>query len=394
MYTVAVRVLKWGFLLILLLVIGGIGSEVMDHWIIPHMTASQTFRNWSFLKKANESTTIINNTQQLVIQEDDSIEKTSSQSASSVVNVISIEKKTAPNAASVLAKVVSASHSLTASGVILSNDGVVATYRSALIEQNAEYVVLLPNGVTYPATLAGIDPLTNIAFLRIDMTGLPTIAFANSDDMRPGKKLILMANSTEEYRNRFSLSLLSNINKSFNLSEKTVASSEKWEGTFEVDALNMGSYLGGPAIDFGGELVGLVGSSRLDNQTSYFLLPANVVRQSFERFSQGTLTERPVFGAYYTTITTAYALSHHLSRDRGALIDAPQVGDRPGAAVLAGSPAEKSGLKLGDIVIAVNKKEINLDYPLSNAIGSFSPGNAIDLLVIRDGREIHVSAKL
>ncbi len=389
MYTLAVRALKWGCIIAILLVIGGIGGELMDHWILPRLTASESFKNWGFLKKANETTTIINNTQQLVVREDDSIEKIASQAASSVVNVISIEKPDAKKTT-----VMKPVHSMTTSGVILTNDGVVVTYRSALIEQNAEYVVLLPNGATYSATLAGVDPLTNLAFLRIDATGLPVIPFANSDDTRPGKKLILMANSAEEYRNRFSLSLLSNINKSFNLSEKVVASSEKWEGVFEVDASNMEAYLGGPAIDFGGELVGLVGSAHLDNQTTYFLLPANVVRQSFERFSQGTLANRPVLGAYYTTITAAYALSHHLSRDRGALIDAPQVGDKPGAAVLAGSPAEKAGLRLGDVVIAVNGKEINLDYPLGNAIGSFAPGDTLDMLMIRDGKEIHLSVQL
>ncbi|MEI8104166.1 MAG: S1C family serine protease [Candidatus Moraniibacteriota bacterium] len=393
MYTLAIRALKWGFIFFVILVVGGIGSEILDHWVIPKLTVNSTFKNWGFLKKVNESTTIINNTQQLTVTEDDSIEKIASSAASSVVNIVSIEKN-APNIVSnKLKSSTLAGQSLTASGMILANDGLVATYRTAIIEQNAEYVVLLPNGVTYPATLAGIDPLTNIAFLRINVTGLSSIAFANSDDMHPGKKLILMANSAEEYRNRFSLTLLSNINKSFNVTEKTVASSEQWEGVFEVDDAYTGVYLGGPAIDFGGELVGLVGSAHLDNQTSYFLLPANVVRQSFDRFVQGQLT-RPTLGVYYTTITPTYALSHHLTRDRGALIGAPQVSGLVGVAVLAGSAAEKAGLRSGDTIIAINGKEINLDSPLSNTVGNYHIGDTLDMLVIRDGKEIHIPVKL
>lgn len=394
MYILAIRVLKWGFVVLAILVIGGIGGEILDHWVIPKLTANSTFKNLRFLKKVNESTTIINNIQQLTVTEDDSIEKIASTAASSVVNIVSIEKGVSSAAMSKSSKGASmTSRSLTASGVILTNDGLVATYRTAIIEQNAEYVVLFPNGVTYPAILSGIDSLTNIAFLRINVTGLSSIAFANSDDMHPGKKLILMANSTEEYRNRFSLTLLSNINKSFNIAEKAVASSEQWEGVFEADASSMGVYLGGPAIDFGGELVGLVGSSHLDNQTSYFLLPANVVRQSFDRFVQGQLT-RPTLGVYYTTITPTYALSHHLSRDRGALIGAPQVSGSAGVAILAGSAAEKAGLRSGDMIIAINDKEINLDSPLSDMVGSFHPGDTLDMLIIRDNKEIHIPVKL
>ncbi len=396
-------IFKWAFFALLVVFLGGIGTILLEHYALPQLSANPAFKRIGLFKKATETTTVINNTQQVVVRDDDSVEKIATQTANAVVSIVSIEKAKPTEKQAVVAKTkavapapVAAADlaSQSGSGVILTNDGIIATYRSAIIEQNAEYTVLLSSGAAYPATLQGIDPLTNVALLHVDATGLPAIAFANSDDMRPGKKLIMLANSSEEYQNRFSQSLLSDINRSFNLSEKTVSSSEKWEGVFEVDMASPGSYLGGPAINFNGELVGILGSSTLDNQTSYFLLPGNILKQALERFIDSGFANRPTLGVYYVTITKTYGLTHGLNRDRGALIFAPSVAGHLGTAVIEGSPADHAGLRSGDIVTAVNGKEVNLDSPLSDTIGALKKGDQASLLIIRDGQEQTLTAQL
>ena len=139
-------------------------------------------------------------------------------------------------------------------------------------------------------------------------------------------------------------------------------------------------------------MVGLFGSLTIDNQNQIFLIPANAVRASFERARAGNFA-RPTLGVYYLTLTKASALSHGMSdRDRGALIYSPS--GKTGLAVLSGSPAERAGLRAGDIVIAVNGAEVNLDRPLSVAVGTFAKGDTVMLLVIRDGKEITVPVTL
>ena len=155
-----------------------------------------------------------------------------------------------------------------------------------------------------------------------------------------------------------------------------------------------GSYLGGPAINFNGELVGILGSSTLDNQTSYFLLPGNILKQTLERFIDSGFANRPTLGVYYVTITKTYGLTHGLSRDRGALIFAPSVAGHLGTAVIEGSPADHAGLRSGDIVTAVNGKEVNLDSPLSDAIGALKKGDQASLLIIRGGQEEALTVQL
>ena len=155
-----------------------------------------------------------------------------------------------------------------------------------------------------------------------------------------------------------------------------------------------GSYLGGPAINYNGELVGILGSSTLDNQISYFLLPGNILKQTLERFVSSGFDTRPTLGVYYVTITKTYGLTHGLNRDRGALVFAPSVSGHLGTAVIEGTPADHAGLRSGDIVTAVNGNEVNLDNPLSDAIGALKKGDQATLLLIRDGQEQTVSVQL
>jgi serine protease Do len=384
------RSLTIGAKILFVVFLGGVGAVVADNYVVPKLTASPRFSQYTFLKKAAENTTIINKTEQVIIREDDSVEKIASQAASAVVNVISVEDRdrSLPKAATPLTTL----NVLNGSGVLVTNDGLIVTYRKAILEKNARYTVLLYNGLNYPAELVAIDNLTNLAYLRIQASNVPAIAFANSDDMAPGKKLIALANSSEEYQNRFSTALLSNINKTFNLSETSVASSEKWEGVFEMDFPNQQDYLGGPVINFNGEMAGLVGVSETDRQKRYFLLPANVVKRSLELAIRGELAKRPMLGVYYLSITKELNFASNIQRDRGALVYAPS--GRSALAVIAGSPAEKAGLQVNDIIIAVEGQEINLANPLPAVLNRFSKGDKIELLVVRNGEERKILTQL
>lgn len=377
---------------VLALILGGISGIVADRALLPNLAANTFFARWSFFKKATENTVIINKTEQITVSEDDSIEKIALQAAPSVVNILSVGKPNTEVQKVGEQNLAKNPDALQGSGVLVTNDGLVATYRTAILMENANYTVFLYNGTSYSATLAGIDPLTNIAFLKIDANNVPAIAFANSDDTRPGRRIILIANTSEEYRNQYSTGVIGNIDKTFNVAGGTVASSEKWEGVFRVDAANTAPYLGGPVIGYNGELVGIVGNAPSDAGFDLFLLPSNAVRTALERKIRNSLDAQPTLGVSYLSITKIYAASHNIGRDRGALIYTPS--GKQGLAILLGSPAEKAGLKIGDIIIAVNGQEINLDFPLSVAISKFRKGDTLILRVLRSGSERDISVSL
>lgn len=386
------KIFLWTFILALAIILGGVSGIIADRTILPNLAANPFLSQWDFFKKAAENTVIINKTEQITVSEDDSIEKIALQAAPSVVNILSVGKPNT-NVQKVGEQTLSKNpDALQGSGVLVTNDGLVATYQTAILTEDADYTVFLYNGTSYTAELANIDPLTNIAFLKIAANNVPAIAFANSDDTRPGRRIILIANTSEEYRNRYSTGVIGNIDKTFNIAGGAVASSEKWEGVFRVDAANTAPYLGGPAIGYNGDLIGIVGNTPSDGGFNLFLLPSNAVRAALERKIRNTTDSQAILGVSYISITKIYAASHNIARDRGALIYTPS--GKQGLAVLLGSPAEKAGIRIGDIIIAVSGKEINLDFPLSVAMSSFHKGDTITLRVLRNGSERDISTTL
>jgi S1-C subfamily serine protease len=386
-----IKRLFWlGILVFLVAVVGGFSGIIADRALLPNIAASHFFSRWEIFKKVSENTVIINKTEQVVVSEDDSIETIALSASPSVVNILSVR-----NAGTEIGKVGEETPKnigmLQGSGVLVTNDGVIATFKTALLE-GATYTVFLYNGTSYPAKLVATDPLTGISFLSIAAKDLPSISFANPEDIRAGKKLLFIANTSEEYRNRYSMAILGNTDKTFNIAGGAVASSERWEGVYIVDAANIASYLGGPAIDSSGDLVGIVGNSPKNGGFESFLLPGSAIQESLDRYVRGTLESRPSLGVSYLSITKAYAIAHSIERDRGALITSPS--GKQGLAILSGSPAEKAGLLIGDIIISVAGKEINLDNPLSVAIGRLEKGRGATIRILRAGKEKEVQIPL
>lgn len=372
------------FALASIFVLGGLGGVIFDRYIVPELSTFSAVAHSGFFKKLTERVTIINKTEQVIIREDDTIEKIISQPATAVVSIIALQ-----NDNKIAKKEVS-----TSMGVLLTNDGLIVTYSEKPFGNgDVRHVALLFDGTNHGMTFVGYDPLTNLSFFRLnDVANTPSIALANSDDARVGKKLIILGNGSAEYQNRLSVSTLGFVNHTFNLSGKTVASSEKWEGVFEMDREFTENFIGGPAVSFGGEMVGLAGALTIDNMIHTFLIPSNAVRESFDRAVAGTLEARPVLGVYYLSLTKALSLEQGLSRDYGALVYSSS--GKTGLALILDSPAMKAGLQAGDIIAAINGEEIILDHPLPEILGSFSKGDTLELLILRGTEERKISVTL
>lgn len=387
-YSMAQKSIKKYLFIVLALagifVLGGFGGLIFDRYVVPPLSAFPVVAHSDFFKKLTERVTVINKTEQVVIREDDTIEKVISQPATAVVDIVLLpsENKT------VKTEVVPTT------GVLLTNDGLMVTYSEKPFGNgDLRYTALLFDGSDHAMTFVGYDPLTNLSFFRLsDVTNTPAIALANSDDARIGKKLIALGSGLEQYQNRLAVNTLGFIDHTFNLSGKTVASSEKWEGVFETDLATSENFVGGPAVSYDSEMVGLVGTLVIDNKIYVFLIPSNAVRESFDRAVAGTLATRPILGVYYLSITKALFLEQGLARDQGVLIYSPS--GKTGLAVLADSPAMRAGLQAGDIIEKVNDTEITFDNPFPEIIGSFSKGDTINVLIVRGGQERTISVTL
>ncbi|NTV41224.1 MAG: serine protease, partial [Candidatus Moranbacteria bacterium] len=339
-----------------------------------------------FLKHTAENVTIIKTIEQVTIKDSESVSEISSQPSNATVNILSL-----PSQKNQTTKLVKKTDKQ-GTGVIITSDGIIVTHRSTILENEAEYKIFLYDGSYYEGSLLGIDSFNDLAYLKVNAPNLTAISFGESSTVQPGKKLVAIGNVFGEYQNRFAMGLLSNINKTFNLAALSVASTEKYEGVFEMDFNNQEKYLGGPIINYNGELLGIVGKVTIDGKEQYFQIPAGEIKKSIAYVIDGKFENRPFVGAYYVSISKEYALTHSIRRDRGALIYSPS--GKQGLAIIAGSPAERAGLQVNDIVIMVNNKAVNLDNPFSNLINQYKKGDMVELTVDRAGSELKLSLSL
>jgi len=365
---------------------GSIGALWANYYLLPKLSTLPLFSNSDILKRFRENVTIINKTEQLTITEENSIRKIASQASTTTVNIISIPKAGAGKFQSAVAP------GKVGAGAIVTGDGLIVTYRDVISEKNARYKVVTNNGTSLDAKLAAVDEFSNLAFLKVEGANLSSVSLANSDDFSAGKKIIALSAGISDYQNKYSIGILSNISKNFNISGEALSNSAKLEGVFETDFLNQKETVGSPVIDYNGELVGIVGSVKIDNQDKFFVIPSNQVRRSIEKEIQGNLGKTVNLGVYYVSLNKIYALSHNLQQDAGALIFSPS--GKQGLAVIAHSPAEKAGLRINDIVKTVGDKAVDLDHPLSNLMNEYKIGDETSLTIIRDGQEIKLPVKL
>jgi len=380
------KVFKFVAVVLAIFVIGGVGGVYFDQKVLPFIRTSRYLSKFDFLKHTAENVTVIRTTEQVTIKDGESVSEISSQASNATVNILSLGSQKDP-----LTKLIKKTDKA-GTGVVVTSDGTIVTYRGAIIEKDATYKIFLHDGSYYDATLLGIDSFTDLAYLKVNAPNLTAISFGDSLTIQPGKKLVAIGNAFGEYQNRYATGLLSNLNKTFNLNGLALASTEKYEGVLEMDFDNQAQYLGGPVINYNGELIGLVGRVVMDGKDHFFEIPSSEIRKSMAFAGDGKFEGRPTMGAYYVSISKEYALAHDLKRDRGALIFSPS--GKQGLAILAGSPAERAGLRINDIVTMVNDKAVNLDNPLSNLINQFKKGDSVELTIDRAGVEIKLSLQL
>ncbi|MDQ1283746.1 MAG: hypothetical protein QG620_94 [Patescibacteria group bacterium] len=378
-------------IILAIILVSGFSAVLTDRYLFPYLASTRVFSKYDFLKKSAENVTVINKTEQVYVKEETSVEKVANSGASSVVNIISYPSADSLSGAKPGYK--------NGTGIITTSDGLIMTFASALNTGTGivpavsyKYKVMASDGNAYDAELFGMDSWSGLAFLKINASNLPVVSFGNSDDAKPGEKILAIGNSLESYGNRYFSGVLSSFNATFNLGGKTLSVPEKMEGVFEADFDLEENFVGGPVLDYSGQMIGVVGSVEKNGQAAYFEIPSNKVKTVLEKALRKELDQNAVLGAYYVPLTKTYSLANGISRESGALIFSPS--GQNGLAVIAGSPAQKAGLRLGDIVTAMDGEEITLKNNLAEILYKHKKGKEIELTVIREGNEIGIKVSL
>ncbi len=254
-------------------------------------------------------------------------------------------------------------------GLVLTNNHVIA---------NADQInVRLNDGRQFAAEVVGSDPETDVAVIRIDARDLQALPAANSDQARVGDFVVAIGNP-------FGLgqTVTSGIISALARSGLGITG---YEDLIQTDAsINPGNS-GGALVNLRGELVGIntaIYSQSGGNIGIGFAIPANMARQIMEQLVEFGEVNRGYLGAEMQNLDPALADAFGLSSMQGAVL----------VNIVPGSPAEKAGLRPGDVVTAVNGRAVRDAPDLRNQVGLRRIGDKLTLDVLRDGKRIAVSA--
>jgi len=262
------------------------------------------------------------------------------------------------------------------SGVIVSTKGYVLTNHH-VVEGADEIEVTLADGKKLLAKLVGNDPDTDLAVLRVDLDNLPAIAFASSESLRVGDVVLAIGSPFG-----FSQSVTSGIVSALG---RTGLGINTFENFIQTDAAINPGNSGGPLIDATGNLVGVntaIFSSRAGGSMGIgFAIPVSTAKMVLEQIVKSGSVTRGWIGVELQELTPPIAESLRLATARGALV----------GGVLRGGPADKAGVKPGDVVIEIQGKPVADSVGLLNLVAALAPGQSAKLKLKRQGQDVDAS---
>ena len=261
------------------------------------------------------------------------------------------------------------------SGFIFSEDGYIIT-NNHVVERATDIKVILQNGDSYVAQIIGTDPKTDLALLKIKpKTKLPAVRFGNSDRLEIGDWVLAIGNPFG-LGHTVTVGIISAKGRSLGLGS--------YDDFLQTDAAINPGNSGGPLFNFKGEVIGVNSAIIAGGQGIGFAIPINMTKNVVSQLRNGGKVVRGWIGVYVQRVTPDIAESLDLDDNNGALV----------ADVTAGGPAEKAGVKRGDIIIELNGNKIDKMPELPKLVASYAPGTKTKLKVIRNGKEKDLSIKL
>lgn len=277
------------------------------------------------------------------------------------------------------------------SGFIVDSNGLILTNKHVVSDADAEYTVVTNDGKEYPAKVLATDQVNDVAILKIDAKNLVSAELGDSDRLQIGQTVIAIGNSLGEYRNTVTRGVISGIDRSVQATDGA-GQSEVIQEAIQTDAAINPGNSGGPLLNLAGQVIGINTAVNRAGQSIGFAIPIAVAKRPLESFKKNGRIIRPFLGVRYRLINEDLVKKNNLSVNYGALVGGNI--DKGELGVIGGSPAEKAGLREGDIILSVDGMRIDAGNALANTIAKYAPGDEITLRVLSAGKERDVVVKL
>lgn len=292
----------------------------------------------------------------------------------------------------------STSQEVAGTGIIISADGLILTNRHVVSTGTSNISVTLSDGTVYSnvqlvGRTADNDSL-DIAFIKIpDLKGktLSPATIGDSSQMQVGDPVVAIGNALGQFQNTITSGIISGFGRSVQAGGNGSAS-ENLDDLFQTDAAINEGNSGGPLVNLSGQVIGINTAIASGSQNIGFAIPINDVTGLIKSVEQTGKLQRPYLGIVYIPLTNDIATQYNLSTNRGGYI--PHSTDLGQPSIVPGGPADKAGVKEGDVITAINGKNIDQNTSVTSIVDQHQVGDTVTLTINRAGKTISVAVVL
>jgi serine protease Do len=276
------------------------------------------------------------------------------------------------------------------SGFFVRSDGYIATNAHVVSDREASYTVIMTNGTQLVAKVVAVDPLLDIAVLKVEGEDFIFLEFADSNEIRLGQAVIAIGNALAEYQNSVSTGVVSGLSRSI-ITSSEYGQTQLLENVIQTDAaINQGNS-GGPLMSIDGKVIGVNVAMANDVENIAFALPANEVKLAVDSIVENGRVSKPYVGVLYVMVTPEVVEAFDLTSSYGAYVFS---GESSVSAVIEGSPADKAGLLMGDLILSIDGRELRDSEDLPAIMSKKRVGDVLSFVVLRGIEEIQLNVVL
>ncbi len=266
----------------------------------------------------------------------------------------------------------------TGSGFIISSDGRMIT-NAHVVDGIDRVKVTLKDGRTFDGQVVGVDPITDVAVVKIDATGLPTVRFGKAETLIPGEWAIAIGNPLG-LDNTVTVGIISALDRS----SSQVGVPEKRVSFIQTDAAINPGNSGGPLLNASGEVIGINTAIRANAQGLGFAIPIETAQRIANQLFDKGRVEHPYLGIQMVTLTPDLKKEINedeqtnlkVTEDKGVLI----------IKVMPNSPAQQAGLQPGDIIEKVGGKQVKTAADVQQRVEASTVGRDLEIYITRQGK--------
>lgn len=322
---------------------------------------------------------------------DATIENVAKKLSPSVVSIVGVGEKMSRNR--LFYGLQSNEFSTSGTGVIATSDGYIITNKH-VVDDTSKIQIILSDGSTYDEVrVAAIDPLNDIAYLKVSgVDNLSAAELGDSKTLSIGQEVIAIGNALGEYQGTVTSGIISGVNRNVTTGSKgDLSSVERLTDMIQTDAAINSGNSGGPLVNARGQVIGINTAVASDANGIGFAIPVSATKGMLKSLVKNGSANKASLGMNYISVTPAIAKENNLSVRYGAWITSE---GRSFSPIVSGGAADRGGIKEGDIIISVNEFKVGAHGSVFSLISEYSPGEEVELGIVRGGKNISTKVKL